>query len=69
MACIGIVVSIWIDKGVGLIIGGFVPSPLEEIVGYMPTLGEVSITFGIWAIGILLLTLLLKIAVAVKTQD
>ena len=69
MACIGIVVSIWIDKGVGLIIGGFVPSPLEEIVGYMPTLGEVSITFGIWAIGILLLTLLLKIAAAVKTQD
>ncbi|MCG8343997.1 MAG: polysulfide reductase NrfD, partial [Chlorobiales bacterium] len=35
-ACIGIVVSIWIDKGVGLIIGGFVPSPLEEIVGYIP---------------------------------
>ena len=69
MACIGITVSIWIDKGVGLIIGGFVPSPLEEIVGYMPTLGEVSITLGIWAIGILLLTVLLKVAVAVKTQD
>ncbi|UZJ42030.1 polysulfide reductase NrfD [Prosthecochloris sp. SCSIO W1101] len=69
VACIGITVSIWIDKGVGLIIGGFVPSPLEEIVGYMPTLGEVSITLGIWAIGILLLTVLLKIAVAVKTQD
>ena len=68
-ACIGIVVSIWIDKGVGLIIGGFVPSPLEEIVGYIPNLNEIIITIGIWSIGILILTLLLKIAVAVKTQD
>lgn len=67
-ACIGIVVSIWIDKGVGLIIGGFVPSPLEEIVGYIPNLNEIMITIGIWAIGILILTLLLKIAIAVKAQ-
>lgn len=68
-ACIGIVVSIWIDKGVGLIIGGFVPTPLEEIVGYMPNLNEIMITIGIWSIGILILTLLLKVAIAVKTQD
>ena len=68
-ACIGIVVSIWIDKGVGLIIGGFVPSPLEEIVGYIPNLNEIMITIGIWSIGILILTVLLKVAIAVKTQD
>lgn len=68
-ACIGIVVSIWIDKGVGLIIGGFVPSPLEEIVAYIPNLNEIMITIGVWSIGILILTLLLKIAIAVKTQD
>lgn len=68
-ACIGIVVSIWIDKGVGLIIGGFVPSPLEEIVGYIPNLNEIMITIGVWSIGILILTLLLKIAIAVKTHD
>ena len=61
-ACIGI-------KGVGLIIGGFVPSPLEEIVGYIPNLNEIMITIGVWSIGILILTLLLKIAIAVKTQD
>ncbi len=68
-ACIGIVVSIWIDKGVGLIIGGFVPTPLEKIVGYMPNFNEILITIGVWSIGILILTVLLKIAVAVKTQD
>ena len=68
-ACTGLVISIWIDKGVGLILGGFVPSPLEEIVEYSPTLIEITITLGIWAIGALLLTLLLKVAVAVKTQE
>ncbi|NMW18333.1 MAG: polysulfide reductase NrfD [Chlorobiaceae bacterium] len=68
-ACVGLVISIWIDKGVGLILGGFVPSPLEEIVEYSPTLIEITITLGIWAIGALLLTMLLKVAVAVKTQE
>ncbi len=68
-ACIGIVSSIWIDKGVGLIIGGFVPTPLEKIVGYMPNINEILITIGVWSIGILILTVLLKIAVAVKMQD
>jgi len=65
-ASAGLVLSIWIDKGVDLILGGFVPSPLEEIVEYSPTITEISITFGIWAIGILLLTVLLKVAVGVK---
>ncbi len=68
-ACAGLVISIWIDKGVGLILGGFVPSPLEEIFEYSPTLIEITITLGIWAIGALLLTMQLKVAVAVKTQE
>lgn len=68
-ACGAMVLSIWIDKGVGLIIGGFVPTPLEEIVEYFPTVTEIAITLGIWGIGILLLTLLLKVTVAVKTMD
>ncbi|MDP6216351.1 MAG: polysulfide reductase NrfD [SAR324 cluster bacterium] len=65
-ACIGIVVSLWIDKGIGLIIGGFVPSPMEEVVEYFPTFIEITVTLGIWAIGLLILTALLKVAVAVK---
>jgi molybdopterin-containing oxidoreductase family membrane subunit len=68
-ACTGLFLSIWIDKGVGLILGGFVPSPLEEIVEYIPSPVEIAVTLGIWGIGILLLTVLLKVAVAVKTQD
>ena len=65
-ACTGIVVSLWIDKGIGLIIGGFVPSPMEEVVEYFPTFIEITVTLGIWAIGLLILTILLKVAVDVK---
>ncbi|MBF0585986.1 polysulfide reductase NrfD [Prosthecochloris sp. N3] len=68
-ACVGLVASIWIDKGIGLVIGGFLPTPLEEIVQYVPTLTEMTVTAGIWAIGLLLLTMLLKVAVAVKTES
>ncbi|NTU54414.1 MAG: polysulfide reductase NrfD [Chlorobiaceae bacterium] len=67
-ACIGMVVSIWIDKGVGLVIGGFTPTPLEQIVDYMPTSTEITVTLGIWCIGMLVLTLLLKTAITVKQQ-
>ncbi len=65
-ACSGIVVSLWIDKGIGLIIGGFVPSPMEEVVEYFPTFIEITVTIGIWAIGLLILTALLKVAVSVN---
>ena len=68
-ACTGIVVSLWIDKGIGLIIGGFVPSPMEEVVEYFPTFIEITVTLGIWAIGLLILTALLKVAVVVKKAN
>ncbi len=68
-ACGGLVLSIWIDKGVGLIIGGFLPTPLDEIVLYRPTMTEISVTVGIWAIGLLLLTMLLKVVIAVRTRE
>ena len=66
IACIGIILSLWIDKGIGLIIGGFIPSPEGEVVEYNITFIEITVTLGIWAIGLLILTTLLKIAVSVK---
>ena len=65
-ACIAIIFSLWIDKGIGLIIGGFIPSPEGEVLEYDPTFTEISVTIGIWAIGLLILTALLKIVVSVK---
>ena len=34
IACVLLFTALWIDKGIGLVIGGFVPSPLEEITAY-----------------------------------
>jgi molybdopterin-containing oxidoreductase family membrane subunit len=67
-ACAAIFLSLWLDKGVGLIIGGFIPSPLETVSDYSPTGHEVLITAGVWATGSLVLTLLYKTAIGVKQR-
>jgi molybdopterin-containing oxidoreductase family membrane subunit len=61
-------ISLWIDKGLGLVIGGFIPNPMEKIVEYSPTAPELMITVGIYALGALILTILYKIAVGVKKE-
>lgn len=68
IACMATFFSLWIDKGFGLVVGGFVPSPLEKITEYWPTLPETLITLAVWAIGFLVLTILYKIAVTVKEE-
>ena len=65
LACICVVVSVWIDKGFLLMIGGFTPNPLGEVVPYKPTFAEVMIGVAAWAIGFLIVTILWKIAVSV----
>ncbi|MEE9557212.1 MAG: hypothetical protein V3V76_08130, partial [Candidatus Adiutricales bacterium] len=69
IACVLVVLSTWIDKGLGLISGGFVPSPLEHITEYMPTIPELFISFMIYAIGLLVLTMLYKITLSVKESQ
>ncbi len=66
LACVAVFVSLWIEKGLGLVITGFIPSPLEAISEYHPTGPEIAITLGIWAVGLLILTLLYRIFVAVR---
>ncbi len=69
IVCVMVFASLWIDKGLILIVVGFIPSPLEKIMEYAPTLPEAAISIGIWAIGALILTLLYKVAVAVRKQQ
>lgn len=69
LACVLAIIGIWIEKGMGLIIPAFVPSPLGEIVEYFPTLNEWLICAGIWAFGMLLYTLFLKMTLPVLTGD
>jgi Ni/Fe-hydrogenase subunit HybB-like protein len=68
VACAVIFLGTWIDKGLGMIAGGFTPSPLHEINEYIPTLPEIGIALGVWAMGFLILTALFKIAVSVKEE-
>jgi molybdopterin-containing oxidoreductase family membrane subunit len=67
MGCIFIIIGVYIEKGMGLIVPGFVPDTLGEIYEYTPTTPEVLITIGVWATGALLYTLLLKFAIPVYT--
>jgi molybdopterin-containing oxidoreductase family membrane subunit len=55
-----------VEKGMGLVVPGFVPSPLGEIVEYSPTWVEMVVTAGIWAMGLFILTVLVKVAVPIE---
>lgn len=55
-------IGIWIEKGMGLIIPGFIPSPLGSIVEYVPSVNEFFVCLGIWATGALIFTLMAKVA-------
>jgi molybdopterin-containing oxidoreductase family membrane subunit len=68
VACIATFLSLWIEKGFGLIVGGFVPNPFERVFEYWPTLPETLIALAVWAIGFLVLTILYKIAVSIKEE-
>ena len=68
VACIMVFVGTWIDKGMGLISGGFIPSPLHHVFEYVPTIPELVVSGGVYGIGLLLLTIFLKVVVTVKTE-
>ena len=65
VSCAAMIVGIWIEKGMGLIIPAFIPSPLGEIVEYTPTLNETLVCLGIWAFGLLVYTILVRVTIPV----
>ena len=67
MACAMIITGVYIEKGMGLIIPGFIPGTLGEIYEYGPSAVEKSVAIGIWAFGAMFFTLLLKFALPVYT--
>ena len=67
-ACILLFFGIWIEKGMGLIVPGLVPSPMGEVVDYTPSWVEVSVTLGILALGIFVVTMLLKPALIIEQR-
>jgi Ni/Fe-hydrogenase subunit HybB-like protein len=69
VACVLCIVGIWIEKGMGLIVPAFVPTPLGEIVEYAPTWHETLVCLGIWAFGLLLYTIFVRISVPVLSGE
>jgi molybdopterin-containing oxidoreductase family membrane subunit len=67
VACVCGFMGIWIEKGMGLIVPGFIPSTLHEVVEYVPSLTEWKVSLGIWAFGFMVLTIALKIAIPILT--
>lgn len=62
-------VSLWIEKGLGLIVGGFVPTAFGALPRYTPTFPETAIVAGVWAIGALMITVFYKIAITLRQME
>jgi Ni/Fe-hydrogenase subunit HybB-like protein len=67
-ACTLLFLGIWIEKGLGLIVPGLVPSPLGEVVSYSPSWVEISIALGILALGMFVVTMLLRPALIIEQR-
>ena len=67
-ACILLFLGIWIEKEIGLIVPGLVPSPLGEVVDYAPSWVEICVTLVVLGLGIFVVTLLLKPALIIEQR-
>ena len=67
LACVMTFAGVWIEKGMGMIIPAFVPSTMHEIVEYVPSLTEWKLTAGIWALGLGIFTVAVKITAQILT--
>lgn len=68
-ACIAIFIGVWIDKGMGLVVPGFIPSPIGEFAEYTPSLFEIMNSIGLWAFGLMMFTMLAKGGIGVLTGE
>jgi molybdopterin-containing oxidoreductase family membrane subunit len=64
-ACLLLFLGIWMEKGMGLIVPGLVPSPMGEVIDYVPNWVEVSVTLGILAFGVFFVTMLIRPALVI----
>jgi molybdopterin-containing oxidoreductase family membrane subunit len=68
VVCVMVVAAIWIEKGMAMVVTGFIPSPLGHVTEYTPTLPEIAITVGVYAFGFFVLTVLYRIVLNVRER-
>ncbi|MDP1623089.1 MAG: NrfD/PsrC family molybdoenzyme membrane anchor subunit [Bacteroidales bacterium] len=61
--------SVYVEKGIALIIPGFTPDVLGQIYVYTPSMTEIRTAAMIFSAGFLLFTLLSKVAIAIIFED
>lgn len=69
VTCVAVVLSLWMEKGLSLVVSGFIPTVSGAVVEYVPTLPEILITLGVYALGLMVLTVLVKVAVTVRRES
>jgi molybdopterin-containing oxidoreductase family membrane subunit len=69
VGCVATYAGCYIDKGMGLIIPGLTPDALGEIYVYYPTMTELRVAAGVFALGFLVFTLMLKVAVPITLGE
>lgn len=69
VGCVALFLSMYIEKGLTFVIGGLSENPFGEIVDYIPGMIEIIVMIGIFAIGIFILSILLKMIVVVKYDN
>ena len=67
IGCIFVIFGVYIEKGLGLVVPGFIPDTLGEIYEYFPNGREIMVSVGIWALGAMLYTFLLKFSIPIYT--
>lgn len=63
-----VIIAIWIDKGMGMVVGGFVPTPLGHVVEYFPTFPEIAISVAIYGLGMFLVTIFYKMSLSIRSE-
>lgn len=69
VSCSLLFVAVWIEKGMGLIVPGFIPGPWGKVMEYSPSWVEIMVTLGIWSMGCFIFTILAKTAIKIETGE
>ncbi len=69
VGCILIYFGVYLEKGMGLVIPGFTPDAQGEIYEYFPSMNEVWVAAGVFSIGFLIFTALVKVTTPILVGE